>query len=106
MKAFVTVEGGSAAVQEVPKPVPSKGEILVRVHYAAQNPTDWKSVPYRPAGRIAGCDFAGTVADPNGSKWREGQRVAGSAVSMAGSMSSNSAITAGTMAGRLLTSAL
>ncbi|KAI0870586.1 zinc-binding dehydrogenase [Hypoxylon argillaceum] len=77
MKAFVTVEGGTAAVQEIPKPIPSEGEILVRVHYAAQNPTDWKAVPFRPPGRIAGCDFAGTVADANGTSWRAGQRVAG-----------------------------
>ncbi|KAI1289046.1 zinc-binding dehydrogenase [Xylaria venustula] len=77
MKAFVTVEGGTAAVQEIPKPEPTEGEILVRVHYAAQNPTDWKAVPSRPPGRIVGCDFAGTVADSNGSSWREGQRVAG-----------------------------
>ncbi|TGJ79050.1 hypothetical protein E0Z10_g9709 [Xylaria hypoxylon] len=77
MKALVTVEGRTAAVQEIPKPTPAEGEILVRVHYAAQNPTDWKTVPHRPAGRIVGCDFAGTVADPNGSSWREGQRVAG-----------------------------
>ncbi|KAI0975373.1 zinc-binding dehydrogenase [Xylaria arbuscula] len=77
MKAFVTVEGGTAAVQEIPKPEPTEGEILVRVHYAAQNPTDWKAVPSRPPGRIVGCDFAGTVADSNGSSWLEGQRVAG-----------------------------
>jgi len=77
MKAFVTIEGGKAAVRDIPKPTPSEGEILVRVHYAAQNPTDWKSVPSRPPGRIPGCDFAGTVADANGSSWREGQRVAG-----------------------------
>ena len=30
-----------------------------------------------PAGRIVGCDFAGTVEDSNGSVWRGGQRVAG-----------------------------
>ncbi|KAH8168237.1 hypothetical protein CIB48_g68 [Xylaria polymorpha] len=67
MKAFVTVEGRTAAVREIPKPTPSEGEILVRVAYAAQNPTDWKAVPHRPVGRIVGCDFAGTVADANGS---------------------------------------
>ncbi|KAI0396982.1 zinc-binding dehydrogenase [Xylariaceae sp. FL0594] len=77
MKAFVTVEGGKAAVREIEKPTIPEGEILVRVHYVAQNPTDWKGVPNRPPGRIVGCDFAGTVADANGSKWREGQRVAG-----------------------------
>ncbi|KAI0490295.1 zinc-binding dehydrogenase [Xylaria cf. heliscus] len=77
MKAFVTVEGGTAAVREIPKPTPSEGQILVRVAYVAQNPTDWKAVPKRPPGLIVGCDFAGTVADANGSHWREGQRVAG-----------------------------
>lgn len=30
-----------------------------------------------PEGSIIGCDFAGTIEDPNGSHWRRGQRVAG-----------------------------
>lgn len=77
MKALVTIEGKTAAVQEVPVPTPGEGEILIKVHYAAQNPTDWKSMKAVPPGRILGCDFAGTVADSNGSKWRENQRVAG-----------------------------
>ncbi|GAP90520.1 putative zinc-binding dehydrogenase [Rosellinia necatrix] len=78
MRALVTVEEPTAAVREIARPTPAAGEILVRVHYAAQNPTDWKAVPERPAGRLVGCDFAGTVADANGSAaWREGQRVAG-----------------------------
>lgn len=77
MKALVTTEGKTAAVQEVPVPTPGEGEILIKVHCAAQNPTDWKSMKAVPPGRILGCDFAGTVADSNGSKWREGQRVAG-----------------------------
>ncbi|KAI1815030.1 zinc-binding dehydrogenase [Poronia punctata] len=77
MKAFVSIENGQGAVREVEKPTPSEGEILVRVHYVGQNPTDWKGLPHKPPGRIIGCDFAGTVADANGSKWREGQRVAG-----------------------------
>lgn len=77
MRALVTVEGKTAAVQEVPVPTPGEGEILIKVHYAAQNPTDWKSMKAVPPGRILGCDFAGTVADSNGSKWRENQRVAG-----------------------------
>ncbi|KAI1841814.1 hypothetical protein JX266_011991 [Neoarthrinium moseri] len=77
MKALVTTEGHKAAVQDAPIPVPGDGEILVRIHYVAQNPTDWKAVAASPAGRVVGCDFAGTVSNPNGSSWREGQRVAG-----------------------------
>lgn len=77
MKALVTVEGKTASVQDVDRPKPDAGEILVKVHYVAQNPTDWKAVLAVPAGRIVGCDFAGTVEDSNGSSWREGQRVAG-----------------------------
>ncbi len=77
MEALVTSEGQTVQVKHVAKPQPAAGEILVRVHYVAQNPTDWKGAASVPPGRIVGCDFAGTVADPNGSKWQEGQRVAG-----------------------------
>lgn len=77
MRALVTTDEHTAVVQDVPKPVPEAGEILIKVHYAAQNPTDWKSVSYRPGGRIVGCDFAGTMEDSNGSSWRNGERVAG-----------------------------
>ncbi|KAI9146980.1 putative GMC oxidoreductase [Paramyrothecium foliicola] len=77
MRALVTTEEHTAVVQDVPVPTPAEGEILVKVHYAAQNPTDWKSVSRAPAGRIVGCDFAGTIEDSNGSSWHKGQRVAG-----------------------------
>lgn len=77
MRALVTIENHKAAVKEVPVPTPAEGEILVKVYYAAQNPTDWKAVAGAPSGRVVGCDFAGTVHDANGSSWREGQRVAG-----------------------------
>ncbi|OTA53019.1 zinc-binding dehydrogenase [Hypoxylon sp. EC38] len=77
MKALVTIEGKTAAVQEIDIPKPGEGEILVNVHYVAQNPTDWKAMGSVPPGRIIGCDFAGTVEDNNGSRWRRGQRVAG-----------------------------
>ncbi|KXJ87935.1 zinc-binding dehydrogenase [Microdochium bolleyi] len=79
MKALVTASPKTVAVRsDVPIPVLRQGEILVKVHYAAQNPTDWKGVPGKPPGRVVGCDFAGTVADANGSsQWAVGQRVAG-----------------------------
>ncbi|KAI1770515.1 zinc-binding dehydrogenase [Hypoxylon cercidicola] len=77
MKALVTVEDNTAAVQDVEIPKPAEGEILVKVHYVAQNPTDWKAMQSARPGLIIGCDFAGTVHDSNGSHWREGQRVAG-----------------------------
>ncbi|KAJ0146832.1 Uncharacterized protein HZ326_10529 [Fusarium oxysporum f. sp. albedinis] len=83
MRAFVTDGKGSGSVQSVPRPSPREGEILVKIHYAALNPGDWKLVegdvldgPAQP-GLIAGCDFAGTVEDPNGSDWKKGQRVGG-----------------------------
>lgn len=77
MKALVTQEGHKVAVQDFPAPKPAEGEILVKVSYAAQNPTDWKAVSHAPAGLVVGSDFSGTVADANGSSWRQGQRVAG-----------------------------
>ncbi|KAG7405944.1 chaperonin 10-like protein [Fusarium sp. MPI-SDFR-AT-0072] len=83
MRAFVTDGKGSGSVQSVPCPSPRGGEILVKIHYAALNPGDWKLVegdvldgPAQP-GLIAGCDFAGTVEDANGSDWQKGQRVGG-----------------------------
>ncbi|KAF4960167.1 hypothetical protein FGADI_1186 [Fusarium gaditjirri] len=83
MRAFVTDGRGSGSVQLVPRPNPGEGEILVKIHYAALNPGDWKLVEGDvldgPAqrGLIAGCDFAGTVEDANGSDWKKGQRVGG-----------------------------
>ncbi len=77
MRALVTVSGKTAEVQDIDIPTPGEGEILVKVHYVAQNPTDWKAMQSVPPGRIIGCDFAGNIEEPNGSHWRKGQRVAG-----------------------------
>lgn len=79
MRALVTIDGHMAAVKEIPKPTPGEGEILVKVHYAAQNPTDWKGVASVPPGMIVGCDFAGTIEETpsSSSRWRKDQRVAG-----------------------------
>lgn len=83
MRAFVTDGNGSGSVETVETPTPGPGEILVKVHYAALNPGDWKLVEGNvaagpaPKGLISGCDFAGSVADANGSQWSLNQRVAG-----------------------------
>ncbi|KAF3767331.1 GroES-like protein [Cryphonectria parasitica EP155] len=77
MKALVTQGEGKVSVQEIDVPKPAEGEILVQVTYVAQNPTDWKAAGFAKPGMISGCDFAGKVAEPNGSSWKKGQRVAG-----------------------------
>lgn len=78
MKALVTIEGKAAEVNaDVPLPQPGFGEIVIKTHAVAQNPTDWKAMKMVPPGRTIGCDFAGEVYDNNGTHWRNGQRVAG-----------------------------
>lgn len=83
MRAFVTDGNKSAAVKQISRPNVGPGEVLVKIHYAAQNPTDCKAMggppgaPPPPADRILGCDFAGTIENPGTSGWKVGQRVAG-----------------------------
>lgn len=77
MKALVTIQGQTAEVQEIPIPTPKENQVLIKIHYAAQNPTDWKAMAGVPPGRILGCDFAGEIQDNNRTHWRPGQRVAG-----------------------------
>lgn len=52
---------------EVPMPVPSAGEVLVKVNAAGLNPSDVKNVlgrfPYTTMPRIPGRDFAGVVVE-------------------------------------------
>ncbi|KAJ4244746.1 hypothetical protein NW762_014322 [Fusarium torreyae] len=83
MRAFITDGNGGGSVQPVSRPTPGRGEILVKIHYAALNPGDWRLVeggvaagPALP-GFISGCDFAGTVEDANGSHWNTGHRIGG-----------------------------
>jgi NADPH:quinone reductase-like Zn-dependent oxidoreductase len=76
MKAIVYRRYGSPDVlrlQEVDKPSPKSGEVLVRVHAAAVNPLDWhllRGQPYivrptsgwlKPKRNIPGVDVAGVV---------------------------------------------
>src|SRR6266550_1862699 len=57
------------SMEQIPRPDPKPGEILVNVHAAGVNPVDWKTrrgqgaaaMIKRPPPIILGWDFAGTV---------------------------------------------
>ncbi len=85
--AYIEMTGAPDVIRygDLPKPVPSEGEVLVRVECASLNPVD----TYIRAGVIAmplpkpfilGCDLAGTVeaVGPNVTRFRVGDRVWGS----------------------------
>jgi NADPH:quinone reductase-like Zn-dependent oxidoreductase len=91
MRAVRYHEYGSAdqlVVDEVPRPEPGEGEVLVRVHAVGVHPVDWKfrsgayqqyvplTLPYTP-----GVDFAGVVVElgPGISEYHEGDQVYGRA---------------------------
>jgi NADPH:quinone reductase-like Zn-dependent oxidoreductase len=84
MKAVCIHQFGGLDVlsyQDLPRPVPAAGEVLIRVQAAGVNPVDWKtrsgSVPWKtqidPFPLVLGWDVAGTVA-------ATGRNVAGLAV--------------------------
>lgn len=81
------------ALEDVPKPVPTDTEVLVRVHAAGVNPLDWhymRGSPYlmrlgsgigAPSDSRMGVDFAGTVAavGENVTRFEVGDEVFGGA---------------------------
>jgi len=68
---------GQPAIQEVPRPVPGDGEVLVRVHLAGVCRTDLEVLKgYHGFKGIMGHEFVGEVAGPEDSAWL-GQRVVG-----------------------------
>lgn len=84
-----TGEPGVLAVEEVPRPEPGIGDVLVQVHAAGMNPPDWYArrgfanipeelrptipLPYTPGSDISGV----VVAVGHGTEWQEGDEVFG-----------------------------
>lgn len=76
-------------LEQVPRPQPRSGEVLVRVHAASLNSWDWDLLagtsmgrvmgPFRPPFKILGADIAGTVEAVGGevSGFKVGDRVFG-----------------------------
>jgi len=94
MKAVVYTQYGSPDVlqyQEVEKPAPKEGEVLVKVHAASVNAADWHLLTadiflvrlsaglLRPKNKILGADVAGQVEALGAGvrKWRVGDAVFG-----------------------------
>ena len=94
MRAATCYRYGDAdvlTVREVPRPVPGKGQVLVRVLAASMNDFDWGLVSgrpvivrffngfLRPRVQIPGCDVAGRVVEvgSDASRYRPGDRVFG-----------------------------
>ncbi len=66
MKAVIYEKGSSPdelVLREVEKPVPGDNEVLVRIHAAAVNAADSRSMKLGaiPKRKIFGCDIAGEV---------------------------------------------
>jgi len=62
MKALVIYPSTGAKFEERPVPQLEENDILVKVAYYAQNPTDWKHAEFVGApNSIVGCDYSGTV---------------------------------------------
>jgi NADPH:quinone reductase-like Zn-dependent oxidoreductase len=87
MRAIVIHETGAPEVmqlEEIDRPGPGEGEVLVRVHAASVNPVDWK-VRRGPARgelpMVLGRDISGTVEVSRAEGFSEGDEVFGMSVS-------------------------
>jgi NADPH:quinone reductase-like Zn-dependent oxidoreductase len=86
MKAVVIHETGGPEVlqvEEIDKPEPGEGEVLIKVHAAAVNPIDWKMRREGAEGFpvILGFDVSGTVDLSRAPDFAEGDEVFGRASS-------------------------
>ncbi|KAH7362620.1 chaperonin 10-like protein [Plectosphaerella cucumerina] len=84
-EALVVKTNGSAAStlerRSIPIPSPGEHQVLVRISYVAQNPTDVQSLDTKAFddGAVLGCDFVGTVEQlgPGVSRFSKGDTIAG-----------------------------
>jgi NADPH:quinone reductase-like Zn-dependent oxidoreductase len=100
MKAVVYTEYGSPEVlqfKEVPTPVPRHDEILIKIHAASLNRSDWEGLTgspayarmgglFRPGNPILGSDIAGRVeaTGKNQTRFRPGDDVYGDIMESSG----------------------
>jgi NADPH:quinone reductase-like Zn-dependent oxidoreductase len=102
MQAVVIHETGGPDVlqlEEVERPEPGDGEVLIRVEAASVNPADWKyrnGTNEKPLPAILGFDVSGTVEQSRASAFSEGDEVFGMATS--GGYAEFAAAPAGTIA--------
>jgi NADPH:quinone reductase-like Zn-dependent oxidoreductase len=87
MQAVVIRETGGPEVlrlEEVDRPSPADGEVLIRVRAASVNPVDWKyrrGLAQKPLPAILGNDVSGTVEESRAEGYAEGDDVFGMAAS-------------------------
>ncbi len=87
MKAMVIHETGDPDVlryEEIDRPEPGDGEVLIRVHAASVNPADWKDrrgFRDNPLPRVLGFDVSGTVVSSRADGFAEGDQVFGMSAS-------------------------
>jgi hypothetical protein len=87
MQAVVMHETGDADVlryEEIDRPEPGDGEVLIKVHAASVNPADWKlrrGFMNKPLPTVLGHDVSGTVETSRADGFAEGDEVFGSSAS-------------------------
>src|SRR3954470_2452431 len=87
MQAVVIRETGGPEVlrlEEVERPSPADGEVLIRVRAASVNPVDWKyrrGLAQKPLPAVLGNDVSGTVEASRAEGYAEGDDVFGMAAS-------------------------
>jgi len=87
MQAVVMHDTGDPDVlryEEIDRPEPGDGEVLIKVHAASVNPADWKlrrGFMNRPLPTVLGYDVSGTVETSRADGFVEGDEVFGSSAS-------------------------